>query len=862
MRKIIILATVLLVCIAIVSALQPIPESRVGYATLNEAPATYDTPITVEVYNTGEVVGSTTVQYPDGGYSLDIIFDDPDTPEDEGANEGDQLTWKINSIDCSTPAPGTDTATPGGRNNNFNIAATSADNPPSTTVLHPGGGESIPVGTQVQVSAHATDDTAVTSVTFSYSNNSGSDWTSIGAGTRVSGTDKNGIWNRTWNTNSLGAGSNYLIKAVASDGTSHGEDQSDSTFSLTCTPPSAPTLNDPGTTDTDGSYTVSWSSVSDATNYTLEEDTSGSFGSPTVVHSGSGTSKYITGRSDGTYYYRVNACNACGCGGWSNVEDIEVSILHEEEGWNRTFGGTDGDVAYSVQQTSDGGFILAGYTDSYGAGNSDFWLVKTNSNGGEQWNMTFGGASYDIARSVQQTSDGGYILTGCTNSYGAGSSDFWLVKTDSNGYILWDTTFGGTGWDMAESVQQTSDGGFILAGYTDSYGDVFYDACLVKVDCNGCVQWNTTFGGSGRNVAESVQQTSDGGYIIAGYTQPQGSYLLSTGFMNPLGVDFADAWLVKINSNGNKQWDKTFGGTDWDKAESVHETSDGGFILAGYTKSYGDGDSDFWLIKTDSEGYKEWDKTFGETDDDYAYSVQQTSDGGYILAGVTKPHNDPPAPLAISMSPCGAGGSDVWLVKTDLEGGKEWDKTFGGIDDDYATSVQQTSDGGYVVAGCTNSYGAGGSDFWLIKLGTAAQMRGDLNSDGILTPADAVIALHLAASGGWDPAADMNSDDCITSLDALMILSVTPTAQSSREPPCDSYGDVDDDGYVTIDDYDLVRSYAEGGWDAVKGKTSLTSEEEFKRRADIDGDDEVSFDDSVFIDHYINGTYDTFPLCP
>ena len=329
MRKIIISTIVLIVCIAIVSAFQPFPESCVGYATLNGAPAPYGTPITAEVYGAGEVVGSTTVQYPDGGYSLDIIFDDPDTPEDEGANDGDKLTWKINGIDCSTPAPGTDTATPGGINNNFNLIATSEDNPPSITVIHPNGGESIPLGTQVQVSACATDDAAVMSVTFSYSSNGGSDWNSIGAGTRVSGTDKNGIWDRTWNTNGLGAGLNYLIRAVADDGTSPIEDQSDSTFSLTCTPPSALTLNDPGTTDTDGSYMVSWSSVSGATSYALEEDTSGSFGSPTVVYSGSGTSKYITGRSDGTYYYRVNACNACGCGGWSNVEGIKVEIPSE-----------------------------------------------------------------------------------------------------------------------------------------------------------------------------------------------------------------------------------------------------------------------------------------------------------------------------------------------------------------------------------------------------------------------------------------------------------------------------------------------------------------------------------------------------
>ena len=301
----------------------------------------------------------------------------------------------------------------------------------------------------------------MTSVTFSYSNNGGSTWNSIGAGTIVSGTDTDGIWNRTWNTNSLGAGSNYLIRAVASDGTSTREDRSDSTFSLTCTPPSAPALNDPGTTDTDGSYTVSWSGVSGATSYTLEEDTSGSFGSPTVIYSGSGTSKYITGRSDGTYYYRVKACNACGCSGWGNVEDIEVSISHEVGGWNRTFGGADSDVAYSVRQTSDGGFILAGYTDSYSAGGSDFWLVKTDSSGNEQWNMTVGGTDYDIARSVQETSDDGYIIAGWYFST-AGKCDARLVRIDSSGGILWHLTFGGTGWDVVESVQQTSDGSFII----------------------------------------------------------------------------------------------------------------------------------------------------------------------------------------------------------------------------------------------------------------------------------------------------------------------------------------------------------------------------------------------------------------
>ena len=310
--------------------------------------------------------------------------------------------------------------------------------------------------------------------------------------------------------------------------------------------------------------------------------------------------------------------------------------------WSKTFGGTGTDGLVSVQQTSDGGYILAGCTDSYGAGSRDFWLVKTDSNGNKLWDMTFGGTECDVANSVQQTSDGGYILTGKTSSYGAGNEDFWLVKTDSNGSKQWDKTFGGTNSDEAASVQQTSDGGYILAGFTTSYG---------------------------------------GG--------------------------FSDFWLVKTDSDGNKEWDKTLGGSSYECAQSVQQTSDGGYILAGCTDSYGAGSRDFWLVKTDSNGNKLWDMTFGGTECDVANSVQQTSDGGYILAGYT--------------DPCGGGGGscDIWLVKTDSDGDKEWDKTLGGSSHESAYSVQQTSDGGYILAGYTDSYGGGSCGAWLIKVGDA-----------------------------------------------------------------------------------------------------------------------------------------------
>ena len=272
-------------------------------------------------------------------------------------------------------------------------------------------------------------------------------------------------------------------------------------------------------------------------------------------------------------------------------EDSELTsepMLVVAEEWQKTFGGPSRDEAYSVQQTSDGGFVIAGGTESYGAGKADVYLVKTNANGNEVWSETFGGSDDDAAV-VQQTSDGGFVIAGGTESYGAGSVDFYLVKTDRDGNGEWSRTFGGPEWDVAYSVQQTSDGGFIIAGETDSYGAGGYDVYLVKTDANGNKLWSKTFGGSYTEEAFSVQQTSDGGFIVAGYT-------------NSYGAGRRDVYLVKADANGNKLWSKTFGGFEDDYAYSVQQTSDGGFIIAGETESYGAGGVDVYLVKTDRDG--------------------------------------------------------------------------------------------------------------------------------------------------------------------------------------------------------------------------------------------------------------------
>jgi uncharacterized delta-60 repeat protein len=384
----------------------------------------------------------------------------------------------------------------------------------------------------------------------------------------------------------------------------------------------------------------------------------------------------------------------------------------------KTYGGTNTDVASSVQQTSDGGYIVAGWTGSWPY--YDIFLIKTDASGNRIWAKTYGGTDWDGAYSVQQTSDGGYIVAGWTRSFGAGGYDIFLIKTDANGNIIWAKTYGGTNNDTAYSVQQTSDGGYIVAGRTGSLGVGGLDIFLIKTDANGNIIWAKTYGGTEWDWAYSVQQTSDSGYIVAGLTAS-------------FGAGSPDIFLIKTDANGNIIWAKTYGGTYWDNAFSVQQTSDGGYIVAGITYSFGAGGYDIFLIKTDANGNIIWAKTYGGTEWDWALSVQQTSDGGYIVAGYTYSF--------------GAGLGDFFLIKTDANGNIIWAKTYGGTSWDEAYSVQQTPDGGYIVAGYTESFGAGSYDIFLIK----TDANGNIGSCSIVQNASPTVTTPSPTVNTFSP---------------------------------------------------------------------------------------------------------------
>ena len=350
----------------------------------------------------------------------------------------------------------------------------------------------------------------------------------------------------------------------------------------------------------------------------------------------------------------------------------------------QTWGGAGADFADTVIQSSDGGFAIAGTTASYGAGGDDAFIAKYDKDGGLSWSRSWGGTADDSASSIIQTTDEGFVIVGRTASFGAGSnSNAFIAKYSADGTFLWNKTWGGAIFDYIDSIIQTSDGGFAVAGTTTIYGAGSNDAFIAKYTSEGVLLWNKTWGGTAYDDAYSIIQTSDHGYLMAGATASFGS-------------GNSDAFIAKFTNLGVLSWSRTWGGTSWDDAYSVIQTSDDNYVISGVTNNYGAGGYDAFMVGFTSAGVLSWDKTWGGWSTDEAYSMIKTSDGGFAMAGITD-------------------GKNVFIAKFESDGSLQWDKTLRGTVTDYAKSITQTTNGDYIVVGITSSYGAGDSDALISK---------------------------------------------------------------------------------------------------------------------------------------------------
>ena len=409
--------------------------------------------------------------------------------------------------------------------------------------------------------------------------------------------------------------------------------------------------------------------------------------------------------------------------------------------WQKCLGGSGMEYATFTQQTRDGGYIVAGYSNSNDGdvtgnhGGYDYWVVKLSSTGSIQWQKCLGGSGMEYATFTQQTTDGGYIVAGCSDSNDGdvsgnhGGGDYWVVKMDNTGNIQWQKCLGGSNADEASSVQQTADGGYIVAGWSNSNnGDVSGnhagsgggsgDYWVVKLGSTGSIQWQKCLGGSGDDFANFIQQTTDGGYVVAG-----GSGSHDGDVSGNHSASFADDyWVVKMDNTGNIQWQKCLGGFYNELAYSIRQTTDGGYIVAGLSGS-NDGDvsgnhggGDYWVVKMDNTGNIQWQKCLGGFYNDFPNSIRQATDGGYIVAGLSGSNDGD-----VSGN---HGAEDYWVVKMDNTGNIQWQKCLGGSGVDRANFIQQTTGGGYIVVGSSVSNDGdvsgnhGQNDYWVVKLTT------------------------------------------------------------------------------------------------------------------------------------------------
>lgn len=455
-------------------------------------------------------------------------------------------------------------------------------------------------------------------------------------------------------------------------------------------------------------------------------------------------------------------------------------IIHSQDIlWEKSYGGTHADYLFDAQPTADYGFILAGSSLSNKTGNKaednhgdlDYWIWKMTEKGELDWQKSFGGSGFDMLQSIKNTSDGGFILAGTSSSAKSfqkkenckGLSDFWVIKLNAAGDEQWQRTIGGNGQEELLCAFQTKDGGYILGGssssspnsistskfdekslITDPYakseksrGNMDY--WIVKLDKQGVIEWQKTYGGQYADLLRSMEQTSDNGYILAGYSNSPISGDKTEG-----NKGAGDYWVLKLNDTGEIQWQKTYGADGDDQPYVIHQTKDGGYIVGGNSNSssalssqggiVGNG-TDYWILKLDEEGEVVWSKTFDFGKVDILTSLVENNDGTYLIGGHAR--NSGPRSGGGLMSKAASliakekdGINDYIALKINDQGEEIWSKTVGSGGEDILRKLIETRDGGYLMAGTSNSGSSkdknsniGSNDFWVVKLKDKAKVE-------------------------------------------------------------------------------------------------------------------------------------------
>ena len=496
-------------------------------------------------------------------------------------------------------------------------------------------------------------------------------------------------------------------------------------------------------------------------------------------------SKAITRAGDGTldyqFYFRDSEADATGDP--ASAHSLVVTAVSGEVLNAKTFGGTSSDYPTAVQQTSDGGYVVAANTGSFGTGNTDVWVLKLNVDFSVAWEKTYGGTSTDNVNAMQQTQDGGYILAGTSASFGSGN-EFWVLKLAASGAVSWQRRYSRSEQAQASAVRETPDGGYIVAGYTSSYtnpGSIVIWA--MKLNSTGTVVWEYTYDGGDDDRAYAIECTADGGFVMTGTTQS-------------FGAGSTDIWVLKLNSDGTVAWQKAYGGTGYEEAKSIQQTMDGGYIVGGRSGSFVPGVTTMWVLKLDANGNVDWQKTYSGVYGDTCNAIQQTADGGYIVAGDTAMGSEMESPVKI------------WLIKLQPNGDCMWGKTYGSTME-WSPSVQQTSDGGYITAGNTYSYGAGSTDVWVLRVDANGEIpdcsemgnKSPLVSDTSVVGQDTNIIPFGTAETVYGTAATVLNSSATTSVQCTY----TPPL---NQPPVADAGDTQ-----AVYTGDLVTLDASGSYD-------------------------------------------------